>query len=100
MSSITNNMRECVAQVRKGGFCAYSIETFLRCASAGLLTWRDGEPSDEAASYELTTAGHTEADVFELSKKIKRTAANARARANNQGARDAGLVRSRFGGWE
>jgi hypothetical protein len=97
--SITNAMRECVSQVRRGGFCAYGFETLARCTAAGLLDYLgDADPS-EATAYGLTTAGAAEADAYERQRVAGRARGRQAAKARADALRSVGMRRSR-GGWE
>lgn len=105
MTKRTNkNSRECLYQIReihagKSGFCAYSVETFIRLASEGFLTWTEGSSTVDAKSYTLTTAGENEAETFAQERDKRNKNARVARKARESTLRDLGLTKTR-NGWE
>ena len=91
MTRINDRYRECVSQVRKGGFCAYRYETLLACCELGLLTYPNG-PSDLFSSYSVTALGASEADAWEAKRSKQKARASKGAKIRRQIMRDMGIT--------
>ena len=88
---INDRIRECVSQVRKGGNCNYSFETFSVCVSFGLMSYENNGPTDLPTSYKVTAAGAKEADAYEQKRAKQKRAASRGAKIRREIMRDLGL---------
>lgn len=92
MTRINDRYRECVSQVRKGGFCTYSVETFLSCVALGLLSYESNGPTTLSTSYNVTALGASEADVWEAKRAKSKARASKSGKMRRQIMRDMGLT--------
>ncbi len=92
MTRINDRYSECVSQVRKGGFCAYSFETFFACIVHGLLSHKSDAPTDLPTSYDVTALGASEADAWEAKRSKQKARASKGAKIRRQIMRDMGIT--------
>jgi len=92
MTRINDRYRECVSQVRKGGFCAYSFETLGACVALGLLSYESNGPTDLPTSYDVTVLGAKEADAWEDKRSKQKARASKGAKIRRQIMRDMGIT--------